>query len=75
MTEISPVARKGFSQTPVAHQFPDTGSVQFWDRKDYISRQMLDGFGAFFKGTRQRLLEKIVAVLNEPPEIAEVATN
>jgi hypothetical protein len=47
------------------------------DRKDYISRHMLDGvmtdlsgFEAFFKGRRNRLLERIVTVLNGPVEIA-----
>jgi len=47
------------------------------DRKDYISRHMLDGvmtglsgFEAFFKGRRQRLLERIVVVLNGPVETA-----
>ncbi len=52
------------------------------DRKDYISRHMLDGvmtdlsgFEAFFKSRRQRLIEKIVVVLNGPsPEIPQVAT-
>ncbi len=46
------------------------------DRKDYISRHMLDGvmtdlsgFEAFFKGRRNRLLERIVTVLNGPVEI------
>jgi hypothetical protein len=41
------------------------------DRKDYISRHMLDGvmtdlsgFEAFFKGRRERLVGKIVVVLN-----------
>jgi len=47
------------------------------ERKDYISRHMLDGvmtdlsgFEAFFKGRRQRLLERIVVVLNGPIETA-----
>ncbi len=51
------------------------------DRKDYISRHMLDGvmtdlsgFEAFFKGRRQRLLERIVVVLNGTAEIADAAT-
>ena len=52
------------------------------DRKDYISRHMLEGvmtdlsgFEAFFKGRRQRLLERIVTVLNGTSEISQVATN
>jgi hypothetical protein len=52
------------------------------DRKDYISRHMLDGvmtdlsgFEAFFKSRRQRLIERIVVVLNGPSsEIPQVAT-
>jgi hypothetical protein len=51
------------------------------DRKDYISRHMLDGvmtdlsgFEAFFEGRRQRLLERIVVVLNGPADIADEAT-
>jgi hypothetical protein len=51
------------------------------DRKDYISRHMLDGvmtdlsgFEAFFKGRRQRLLERIVVVLNGPARMADEAT-
>jgi hypothetical protein len=35
----------------------------------------LSGFEAFFKVRRQRLLERIVAVLNETTEIAQVAAN
>jgi len=45
------------------------------DRKDYISRHMLDGvmtdligFEAFYKSRRQQLLERIVAVLNRPTD-------
>jgi len=45
------------------------------DRKDYISRHMLDGlmtdlngFEAFYKARRQRLLERIETVLNGPVE-------
>ena len=45
------------------------------DRKDYISRHILDGvmtdlsgFEVFFKGRRQRLIERIVVVLNGPGE-------
>jgi hypothetical protein len=49
-------------------------------RKDYISRHVLDGvmtdlsgFGAFFKGRRQRLPERILVVLNGiPPEILQI---
>jgi hypothetical protein len=50
---------------------------KYEDRKDYISRHMLDGvmtdlsgFEAFFKGRRQRLLERIVEVLNRPTDVA-----
>jgi Protein of unknown function DUF262 len=51
------------------------------DREDYISRYMLDGvmtdlsgFEAFFKGRRQRLIERIAVVLNGPPEMTDKAT-
>jgi hypothetical protein len=51
------------------------------DRKDYISRHVLDGvmtdlsgFDAFFKDRRQHLLERIVAVLNGS-SIVQVVTN
>ena len=47
------------------------------DRKDYISRHILDGvmtdlsgFEAFFKARRQRLLERIASVVNETVETA-----
>lgn len=45
------------------------------DRKDYISRHLLDGipadlngFEAFYVARRKRLVERIVAVLNRPAE-------
>jgi hypothetical protein len=48
------------------------------DRKDYISRYVLDGvmtdltgFDAFFKGRRGRLLERIESVLNGPAETGD----
>jgi hypothetical protein len=48
------------------------------DRKDYISRYLLDGvmndltgFDAFFKGRRGRLLERIESVLNAPARTAD----
>lgn len=51
------------------------------DRKEYISRHMLDGvmtdlsgFDAFFKGRRQHLLERIVIVLNGSPRTGDDAT-
>jgi hypothetical protein len=51
------------------------------DRKDYISRYMLDGvmtdlsgFEVFFKGRRQRLLERIVVVLNGPMSASKEST-
>jgi len=51
------------------------------DRKDYISRHLLDGvmtdlkgFEAFYEARRKRLLERIVAVLNRPSGTAEVVT-
>jgi hypothetical protein len=51
------------------------------DRKDYISRHMLDGvmtdlsgFEAFFKARRERLLERITEVLNRPTEAEKAAT-
>jgi len=47
------------------------------DRKDYISRHMLDGvmtdlngFEAFFQSRRKRLREKIIEVLNRPTDAA-----
>jgi hypothetical protein len=50
------------------------------DRKDYISRHMLDGvmtnlngFEAFYESRRKRILERIVAVLNGPTDAAEGA--
>jgi hypothetical protein len=50
------------------------------ERKDYIFRHTLDGvtpdlkgFEAFYKARRERLLEKIVAVLNSPTEMKAVA--
>jgi hypothetical protein len=62
-------------------QMPDKWIAETYkkeeDRKDYISRHMLDGvmtdlfgFEAFFKARRQRLLERIVVVLNGPVETA-----
>lgn len=49
------------------------------ERKDYILRHMLDGvmtdfsgFEAFYKVRRERLLERIVTVLNGPADMAEV---
>jgi len=51
------------------------------DRKDYISRHMLDGvmtdlsgFEAFFKTRRERLLERIAEVLNRPTDAEKAAT-
>ena len=51
------------------------------DRKDYISRHLLDGvmtdlkgFEAFYEARRKLLLERIVGVLNRPTGTAEVAT-
>jgi len=51
------------------------------DRKDYISRHMLDGvmtdlkgFEAFYEARRKRLLERIMSALNRPAAAAEVTT-
>ena len=49
------------------------------DRKDYISRHISDGvmtdltgFEAFYQARRQRLRERIVAVLDQPTDAAKV---